>query len=98
MDIAQSEDAGVLFSLRNYLPRQYLLNLVSGFFNSKLSYMLDVITDPTGEERGSGIEDRILQRLQTKQNECRNKNMSAHQKGGSHWHRKTAVARKSAGA
>jgi hypothetical protein len=41
---------GVLFRLRNYIPQHALLGLLSGFFNSKASYMMDIFTDPTGHE------------------------------------------------
>jgi hypothetical protein len=53
--------------LRGYLPQQALLKIIPGFFNSKAIYMLDVISDPTGEETGSGTGGTV-HRLQIKQN------------------------------
>jgi hypothetical protein len=60
----------VLFWLRNYIPQHALLGLLSGFFNSEASYMMDVFTDPTGHEKGlSREEGGIIHRLQVRQNE-----------------------------
>lgn len=57
--------------LRGYLPQHALLKIIPGFFNSKATYMLDVITDPTGGETGTARElGGILHRLQVKQNKA----------------------------
>jgi hypothetical protein len=57
--------------LRGYLPQHAILKIFPGFFNSKTSYMLDVISDPTKLEAGSSREKGgIIHCIQVKQNKA----------------------------
>jgi hypothetical protein len=64
-----SSQIGVFHRLRGYLPQHALLKIIPGFFNRKAIYMLDVISDPTGEETGSGTGETV-HHLQIKQNKA----------------------------
>jgi hypothetical protein len=62
---------GVIHRLTSYLPQHAQLSLAKGFFSPKISYLIDVYSDPTGEGRRSGRKTvGIIHRLQMHQNDA----------------------------
>ena len=58
---------GVIYRLREHLPQRELIRLVDGFVLPKATYMLDVMCDSLGKEKGSMA---VAKRLQVKSNDA----------------------------
>ena len=67
MEAELAKRTGVLHRLRQHIPQKALLSIMNGFFLSKATYLLDIVSDSTGEEPGTVT---TVKKLQTRLNEA----------------------------
>jgi hypothetical protein len=67
MECELSKRISVLHRLRQFIPQNTLVSVMNGFFISKATYLLDILSDSTGDKPGS---ETSVEKLQVKLNDA----------------------------